>query len=34
MLDQRRRRQIPENLCARRDALCIKAAVWNPITHS
>ncbi len=34
MLDERRRRQIPENLGACRDTLRVKSVTWNPVTHS
>src|SRR3954453_5517992 len=33
MLDQRSRRQIPEDLGARRDTLRVKSATWNPFVH-
>jgi hypothetical protein len=33
MFDQRRRRQIPENLGAGGDALCVKSAIRNAICH-
>jgi len=33
MLDERRGRQIPEDLCARLDALSVKAAMRNPVRH-
>jgi hypothetical protein len=34
MFDQRRRREIPEELGGRGNAQCVKAAVWRPVTHS
>jgi hypothetical protein len=34
MLDQRRRREIPENLCAGGDTLLLKAVAGDPVGHS
>jgi hypothetical protein len=33
MFDERRRRQIPEDFGAGRNALCFQPSVWNALTH-